>query len=282
MITTLPCKIVGMSNEEYHSLSEFDNRSLIHAVKKGGGEAQLWLDKGRRLFNGNAATAKGSEFDDIVTGMLNGKSFDDLVVVPPADVLDSTGGRRGNAYKAWAAEQTGVICTFEQMSQYRTMVDSMMGNDAVHRTCWAPTVETQPSVFFELDGHKLRCRPDACTQALWWDLKTTSMPWDRIYRSVIDYGYDMQEALYVAGAEALGMETFRMPFVFVQTMPPYACRAFLLPEEMVANARARLRSVLEQIRLRRSTGMYMPEESREIVELEIPQWALREEEEVVL
>ena len=280
-IGQLPCKIVGLSNQEYHSLREFDGRSFFHAVETSDGVSQLWLDKGRSLWNGNSATTLGSQFDDLVTGMLGGKTFDDLVVVPPAEVLDARGAKSGKAYKEWAAGQTGVICTADQRDQFRLMVDNMLGNDAVY-ALWHETTETQVSVFFELHGHKCKVRPDACTPSRWWDLKTTSHGWDRIYRSVVDYGYDMQEALYVSGAVALGMDPFRMPFVFVQTVPPYGCRAFYLPEEMVANAQQRLNSVMEQVRLRRATGMYMPAEANEIVELEVPRWALKKEEEVVL
>lgn len=277
----LPCKIVGMPNEEYHSLREFDGRSFFHSVEKNDGEAQLWMDKGLSLWGGNSATSKGSDFDALVTGVLEGKRFEDMCVTPPADVLDARGARSGKAYKEWAAGQTGVICTADQREQFSRMLDNMLGNEAVY-ALMKETTEAQVSVFFELSGHKCKVRPDACTPTRWWDLKTTSHGWDRIYRSVVDYGYDMQEALYVSGAVALGMDPFRMPFIFVQTVAPYGCRAFYLPEEMVANAQQRLNSVMEQVRLRRATGMYMPAEANEIVELEVPRWALKKEEEVVL
>jgi hypothetical protein len=280
-ITELPCRVVGMPNQEYHSLREFDGRSFLHAVDRFGGEAQLWMDKGRSLFGGNSSTTVGSLFDEIVTGVLQGKKFADLVVVPPEDVLGANGSRSTKAYKEWAASQTGIVCSADQRDMFRCMLDAMCGHDAVY-SLMQRTKRTQTSVFFEIDGHKLKVRPDAETDEVWWDLKTTSHGWDRIYRSAVDYGYDMQEALYVAGAIAMGYVPFRMPFVFVQTTPPYACRAFYLPEQMVENARERLRSVMEQVRLRRSTGMYMPAEVNEITELEVPKWALSQEEEVVL
>lgn len=283
-IDKLPCKIAGIPNEVYHGseLKEFASRSFVHAVERSDGEAQLWLDKGRSLWNGNSATSLGSQFDDLVTRLLEGKPFDEVVVCPPAAVLDARGARSGNKYREWAAEQTGVICTVDQRDQFRWMWDAMCGNDEVFHQLISKTNETQISVFFEVDGHKCKNRPDACTPSVWWDLKTTSHSWDRIYRSVIDYGYDLQAAFFDFAAEALGMEPFRTPFVFVQTVPPYGCRAFVLPEEMVANAKQRVRSALEQIRLRRSTGEYMPVEANEITELEIPRWALKQEEEVVL
>ena len=283
-IDKLPCKIAGIPNEVYHGpeLKGFVSRSFLHAVERADGEAQLWLDKNRSLWNGSASTSLGSQFDQLVTGLLEGKQFDELVVCPPAAVLSESGTRSGNKYKEWAATQSGVICTEDHRDQFRWMWESMCANDAVFQTLIRKTTETQISAFFEVDGNPCKVRPDACTPELWWDLKTTSHGWDRIYRSVIDYGYDLQAAYFDFDAEALGMEPFRTPFVFVQTVPPYGCRAFVLPEEMVANAKQRVRSTLEQIRLRRSTGEYMPVEANEITELEIPRWALKQEEEVVL
>jgi hypothetical protein len=144
------------------------------------------------------------------------------------------------------------------------------------------TNETQVSAFFELNGHRCKVRPDGCTPALWWDLKTTSSTWDKVYRSAIDFGYAEQEWLYVQGAKALGMDHFRMPFVFVQTMAPYGVHVFYLPTEIVEEAGLRMTRVMEEVRLRRETGVYESADSGEITELQFPAWAKRQEEEVVI
>lgn len=277
----LPAAVVGLSNAAYHAAREYDGRSFLEAVRKHGGEVQLWMDKGYPLFGGNAATTKGSEFDEIVTGVLDGKSFDSLVCVPPDEVLGANGSRSTKAYKEWAAAQTGVCVTADQKWQYQQMLDAMRGNDAVYQLM-EQTIRTQRSVFFEAYGHKLKVRPDAETPELWWDLKTTSATWDRVFRSVLDYGYASQAWLYTEGAKALGYGDFRMPFVFVQTMAPYSCRAYYLPEELVAEAGKQLVSVMEEVRLRRSTGMYMPADAGQIQEMAMPAWAMRTEEVVEL
>ena len=279
--TKLPLAVGGMTNEAYHAKKEFDGRSFLCSVLKYGGEAQLWMDMGYSLFGGNSATTTGSEFDEIVTRVLGGKRFDDVVVVAPEEVLGSNGSRNTKAFREWAAEQTGIICTPDTKWKYGKMLDSMRGNDAVY-ALMCKTVRTQFSYFFELDGHKVKVRPDAETDDCWWDLKTTSASWDRIYRSVLDYGYAHQEWLYVEGAKAFGHEHHRMPFVFVQTMPPFSCRAFYLPEALVQEAGRQLIGVMDEVRLRRSTGVYRPADSNEIQELEVPAWALKQEEVVEL
>jgi hypothetical protein len=282
-ITELPCKVIGMSNAEYHGNKQFDSRSFLHSVSRFGGEAQLWMDKGNSLWGGNAATTKGSEFDQIITDVLGGRRFDDCIVVPPDEVLGANGSRSTKAYKEWAAEygKSSVVCTAETKLQYSQMYDNLLGNEASYELI-KETTETQVSVFFDLDGHLLKVRPDACTPTRWWDLKTTSQPWDRLFRSVMDYGYAEQAWLYTEGAKAIGYEPFRMPFVFVQTAPPYRVRVRTIPEQMVEQAGQRLISVMEQVRLRRSTGLYVPADADVIQDLEIPAWAMKQEEEVAI
>lgn len=284
IINELPTKVVGMSNREYRDQTAFDSRSFLHTVAKHGGEVQQWLDSGKVYWGGNSATSKGSEFDTIVTEILGGKTFADVVVTPPDEVLGANGTRNTKAYKEWHAEhyrEGVVIATTDQAQVYQYMLNGMYENDACYELM-SKTTETQVSVFFSLDGHLLKTRPDACCTDKWWDLKTTSHSWDQLFKSARDYGYYEQEWLYVESAKAIGLSAFRMPFVFVQTTPPYRTKVFYLPESLVEAAGRRMLNVMEEVRLRRSTGMYMPADANEITELVVPAWASKEEEYVSL
>jgi hypothetical protein len=261
-------KVIGMPAAEYFS-HKADSRSFLCAVEKWGGPAQQWLDSGRSLFGGNSATRLGTKFDTLVMGLCEGKDVEGQLAIPPASVLSSNGARRGKAYDEWKASLSADVIdtTDDEAVTLKTMADHLLANPAA-RALVEQTTETQVSVFFDIDGHELKVRPDGCTPSIWWDLKSTSATWDRLYRSVVDYGYAQQEWLYVRGAMAVGLEHFRMPFVFY------------LPEQFVAEAGQRLIRVMEEVRLRRSTGVYMPADHGTITELEIPAWA-RQVEEVV-
>lgn len=276
-ISELPTKVIGMSNLAYRSETRFDSRTTIHTVAKHGGEAQEWIDSGNTFWGGNAATSTGSEFDQLITWVLEGRSLESQIAVPPEAVLGKGGSRSTNAYKDWAAQQTGVICTEEKRWQYVKMYDRMRENAACCELM-DETTETQASVFFEHQGHLLKVRPDAGSNRRWWDLKTTSHYWNDLFRSVMSYGYAEQEWLYVLGAMAVGLPHFRMPFVFVQTIPPYRTRVFYIPEQLVENAGKRMLNTLEMMQLRRSTGQYLPEDAGEIQEMYLPNWAMKEEE----
>jgi hypothetical protein len=280
---SLPQKIIGMSNADYFAHTGFVGRSYLHSCAKGGGEAQRWMDMGYSLFGGNSATRTGSKFDAIVTGICEGKKLTDILAIPPENVLASNGARRGKAYDEWKAraEARGLVdCNAEEGWQLEKMVEHLLANPAARKLI-EETTETQVSVFFELNGHRCKVRPDGCTPSMWWDLKSTSATWDRVYRSAVDYGYPEQEWLYVQGAKALGMDHFRMPFVFVQTMAPYACHCFYLPTDIVEEAGLRMTRVMEEVRLRKETGVYDSADAGEITELQFPAWAKRQEEEVI-
>lgn len=281
---SLPKKVIGMSNVDYHAQNDFDSRSFLVRVMKGGGPVQKWMDEGRSIWDGNAATSLGSDFDALVTGVCEGRSIDDMLVIAGSEVLTSNGQRRGAKWEEFLAKCLAggkIPCNEEHAFKLRTMVESLLANPA-GRQCVEETNETQVSVFFELNGHRLRVRPDGCTPNYWWDLKSTSSEWDTLFRSIFSYGYGEQEWLYVQAAMALGMDHFRMPFVFVHSVPPFDCKVFYLPEDVVAEAGKRMEQTMEMVRLRRQTGEYMPADHGEITELSIPQWARKQEEEVVL
>ena len=280
-IKELPTKVIGMSNQDYRAQNDFDSRTFLKTVATYGGEVQQWLDSGHTFWGGNAATAKGSDFDAIVTGILEGKKFEDMVVVPPDSVLGSNGSRSTKAYREWAANQTAIPVSEKERWEYTQMLNAMYANEAAN-ALMNETVETQASVFFELDGHLLKVRPDAGCPSRWWDLKSTSHQWDSLFKSAREYGYYEQEWLYVEGAKAIGLPHHRMPFVFVQTVAPFGCRVRYLPEELVAAAGRRMLNTMEEVRLRRSTGIYMPADANDITELEVPAWAKKEEEYVEL
>jgi len=281
---SLPRKVIGMSSADYFAQNDFVSRTFACDVLKGGGETQKWLDAGCSLRTTTGAMTLGTNFDSLVMGVCAGKSFADLVQVPPPDVLTSNGQRRGKAYEDWRdrAKAKGIIdCNAEDAWRLEQMLEHLLENKQARRLV-EQTTETQVSVFFEINGNRCKVRPDGCTPHLWWDLKTTSSDWDRLHFSVDQYGYAEQEWFYCCGAQAIGYREFRMPFVFVQTIPPFGCRVRYIPEEFVREAGLRMARVLEEIRLRRETGVYESADADEITEIVMPKWRLKQEEEVVV
>lgn len=273
-LDALPAKIVGMSNADYRAADGF-SRSYLHAVATQGGDAQKWMDLGHPLVPPSNSLRLGTMFDTVVEGVCRGGNIDDMICVPPVEVLAKDGSRRGKAYDEWAANVSGIVCNQDTEFRLRSMVESLLSH-SVARKLVEDTTETQVSVFFNYGRHRVKVRPDACTKAIWWDLKSTSSKWGGIHRSVVDYGYAEQEWLYVEGAKAIGYDHHRMPFVFTQTEPPHGTRVFYIPEDLVAAAGVRMVNTMEIASLRISSGDY--EDSGEIEEMLFPKWVSREEE----
>lgn len=274
VVSELPAKVAGMSMSEYLK-HPADSRSFICSVMDHGGEVQRFLEDGFSIFSGNAGTTLGSQFDRLMEGVIGGKGIGEQLRIPPEEVLGKNGSRATNTYKEWAAKQTdGIVCSSEEAWKFQRMFDSVRS----HAAAWdlvQSTTETQMSCFGLVDNHPVKVRPDAGNAELWWDLKTTSAPWSQLARSVKAYHYGEQEWLYVAVARELGMDHFRMPFLFVSTVPPFSCNVYLLPEDYVQECGARMKAAMELIRLRRETGEYLPLTHGTVQELEIPDWVRR-------
>lgn len=273
-----PMRVDGMPMSEYLAQKGYDSRSSICQVMEGGGEVQLFQDGGGAMFSGNSATKTGTKVDDLVMRKLAGQDPLAMLRIPPADVLGSNGSRSTKAYKEWAAEQTDcIVCSESEADLWRRMLEALEANESASELMRL-TTRTQTSYFAEIDNHPVKVRPDAECQDLWWDLKTTSSSWRKLAYSVRDYHYGEQEWLYREVAKVFGVPHFRMPFVFVQTVPPYGCRVFLLPEDYVEECGVRMRATMELMRLRRSTGEYLPLDAGEVQELAMPDWVRRVEE----
>jgi hypothetical protein len=280
-----PCLVEGMSNPDYQAMNDHLSRSFIHSVSEYGPEALRFLDEGHSLFNGSRATSIGSNFDDLIMAVIAGKSFSDAVAKSDPNVLSPTGRRTGKKYTEWRDEQRKlgkIVVSADDEFQLRHMYDSLLRHPTAVKLV-ADTKRSQLSAFFMFQGEPCRVRPDGVVELdheepLWWDLKTTSSTWDTLYKSIFRFGYAAQEYFYKQASYQLGWPEYRMPFIFVQTVPPYSCRVYHIPEEVVADAGAKIINTIAEIRLRRKTKMYMPSVAEGIVELEVPEFARKHEE----
>lgn len=99
----------------------------------------------------------------------------------------------------------------------------------------------------EQTGARLRCRPDWMTSAGGFivDVKTTksAAPQD-FAKSIADYGYHQQEAFYVDGLAAQGIEA---DFIFfaVEVTYPYLCSVVKLPADAVTLGRSLNRAAID-------------------------------------
>lgn len=266
-----------LTNDAYHGEKQHASRSTVHQIYRYGGRGQWLLEQGRKLVSMNSGLKIGSWFDAYWEAKALGDDVSKLFVCAPSDVLAADGSRRGKAYTDWAKAQEGMIVTQDDIDLLELMWSGVEACEAavyyLHETS-----DTQRSVFWvDRNGHKRKSRFDGQTASLIYDVKTTSSQWDVVYKSFIDYGYLWQAGWYSDAAYQIGYEPFNMPFIVVQTVPPYETRVFTMPSDMVDAARTQIDQTLDAIRLRKETGEYLPADYGVEQEMVFPAWVWKKE-----
>jgi hypothetical protein len=140
--------------------------------------------------------------------------------------------KRGKVWTepAEAAEAAGKIAlTAKEWAQVTAMRDSVMAHDVAGPLFTGHRPEH--SVFWEEDGLKLKCRPDAWRDDLLVDLKTTVSADPRDFgKTAYNFGYHQSAAHYQDGVRTVAGETLPFIFVLVEKAAPYLVSVVELDE----------------------------------------------------
>jgi hypothetical protein len=111
------------------------------------------------------------------------------------------------------------------------------------------------------------------------DLKTTcDASREAFERSIWTYGYYLQAAFYLNGAQALGLPADYFTFIAVEKEPPYAVAVYHLRGEVIDAGREELKPLMATYAKCIETGVW-PGYAAEAVEIGVPAWAWRRLEE---
>jgi hypothetical protein len=256
--------IPNMPNDEYHGRKSHVSRSQASRYRGlRGGRAQRYEEvKGGKLFEGNAGTSFGTLVDSAFEAEARGLDWRTRCAVAPPGVLTSNGQRRGNAFQEWKASlpADAIECSAADFIKIGDIVESLKEHKIARRLLESIT-HTQYSVFWrDEDGHDRKSRPDGLNDDEWFDLKTTSSEWHELKYSFRRFAYDWQAAWYTDSAIAAGWKPFTFRFVVVQTFAPYDVEVLSLDEEDLVRARFEIKQTLNDIKQRRETGVYVPDE----------------------
>ncbi len=167
-----------------------------------------------------------------------GAAFHIAVLEPEkleAGVTRGPDDRRGNKWKdalAAAAEIKSLLLTADEYDTLLAARDALQKNPDVAELLAGDTVREE-SVFW-IDGEtsiKCKARPDLInrTKRLQVDLKTTqSAAAFDFAKSVVAYGYHLQEAMYRDGYRNYGQMMDDFIFIAVEKTPPFASAVYRL------------------------------------------------------
>ena len=208
-----------------------------------------------------------------------GEAFLGTLISPPAKILTAT-GLVGKEAEKWAKNEAPAGSTVvgpKERAQILAEVAAILANPAAAELIGAIT-EREISIRWETaDGHRLKCRADAVTDACFIDLKTTRdadilSDW---WRSCLNFRYHLQCAWYMRGMEAFGMTPTPLRFIVISTALPHDCQVVTLPPAVIAEGERLMDVALADLRLREDLDWWLPDQHGEVIELPFPAHALR-------
>ena len=275
------------------SLSFSEALADYHADREWWSKSQLWTlyDQGPEFFHArylagslnhtpSAAMERGTRAHEWAE---NPEAWWDRVVEIPASSLGKD-GRWTKAtdeffFKAKSEREDCIPLSAEDIADYKQQFQKLLDN-ATFRALSEETEHREFSIRWQdtITGTKLRCRPDACTETVMWDLKTTrdKNPQKTFWKAVVDYGYAFQQVLYTEGARAAGINVKQFVFMVTSTVAPFRCHAVVLPEQLVDQARRQVRTVVADLGNRIALEDWQPEDGGQITTLFVPKWITKE------
>lgn len=181
-----------------------------------------------------------------------------------------------DVWEEWQQNNAGRnILTSDQWKQLHAMREGLMKNPTAVKLLYGKSGGKAEQSIYWTDpetGLLCRIRPD-WLRANWMpvDLKTSADASEEGFKkSVAQWRYDVQEAMYLDGIEAhTGRRPACMPFVVVETKPPYLCAVYILGGTYTAIGLGQMREDLNTLRQCIDTDSW-PGYSSEAIEIEAP------------
>lgn len=269
MKITEPGLVRDLPNETYHEQAEWVSSSMLKALiperyKTGG--SQDALDFGTLFHTAVLEPENLAEYVALDAAKIAG---DNPKTGRPYDAPQMTA--KFKAAAAEAAQDGRKVITQEWMDQALAMREAVVAHETANELLFNRDGLAEESAFAEVDGIKCRARFDKRIPGVILDLKSTSgKPGkESIAKSVIEYGYDLSAAHYLAVAEVLDLDAQAFGFVFVSKAEPYYVTVCDLDEAFLARGRA-LRALAID-RHRRAVDAY--EGASGFLTLDLPRWA---------
>lgn len=202
------------------------------------------------------------------------------VVVVPEEFLGADGRllKKGAEWRA-TLDPEAIVLKQAEVESYRAQFHRISKN-AIYQQLTDATEHREFSVRWQCPatGLQLRCRPDAATEYAIWDLKTTrdKDPLKTFHKSVHEYGYGFQAAMYLRGVRAAGFNPTQFIFVVTSTTPPFECEAVELPEAYLLQADRQVTETCRDLKSRLLLDHWERAEHGQLTELWMPHWTMED------
>lgn len=258
----------GVSGDEYHSAEGVSKTGLWTIHTKTPAHFMYGERKDSNAFSMGEA---------VHVAILEPNRFELSFTRGPAD-------RRGNKWKdaeAYAAS-TGMICLTENDYDDALLIrDASHAHPIVQKITSGAMVETVGVAIDEQTGVLVKCKPDLYHPelALIGDLKSSvDGSADAFAKSIINYGYHFQEAMYSDVWQAAGGgEVAGFIFIVVEKTAPFLVSVFELEPRVVAAGHDAYRAALAKYAECEKADKW-PGYSETVQRLDAPEWFYRQQE----
>jgi exodeoxyribonuclease VIII len=214
-----------MTNQEYHSKTDFLSKSLLDQLHKSPAHFQAYIQGEKK------EPTASMVFGSLVHSVLFDQ--DDFAIMPSCDRRTKEGKMLYEAFLE-TSEGKELIVTSEQHEQALLIAQSV----AKHPKASALLSEgvAEIPVFGQLGGMPAKCKPDFHNTKfnVLVDLKTTNDASPTEFaKSVWNFRYHVQAAMYMDLTNAK-----RFFFIAVEKEAPFNCEIYELDEESIAIGRA--------------------------------------------
>jgi hypothetical protein len=264
--------LTDLPNDDYHADQHFLSSSRLKA----------YLPERYKTGGSQEALDFGTLFHTVVLEPDNLGEYVALDADKIGVKADGTPAQNPTMTAAWKravaeVEQDGKkVIAQQDLDRAFAMRDAVAGHDTAARLLFSEDGRSELSAFaVDEDGIRHKARFDRHIPGVIVDLKSTSGKPGResLARAVIDYGYDLSAAHYLAVAELLGIDVQAFAFVFVAKEPPYYVTVCDLDDAFLDRGRA-----LRAKAIRRHTDPTEPayEGATGFLTIPAPPWATRE------
>lgn len=217
---------------------------------------------------------------------LEPETFDDEYVhMPKVDRRTREGKAVYEAFLERAGSRT--ILSYDEVETVVGMRNALMANPTAKKLV---EIGQKEQSFFWTNPRTnldLKCRPDIYITGngpdLIVDLKsTTSSDTKSFTNECLRCGYDVQSSMYIEGLKTVYPDAeFTFMFIAVEKNPPYAVNVMEMSRDMVEYGKVRFEELLMKYQECRASGNWygFNGADNEINKIELPAWAIKEEEE---
>lgn len=278
--------IDGIPNADYHAMPSVSNSMLGDALESMELFHARYIARTMPRKKTTDAMAFGTLVHDAVL-----LGIENTAVVCPDEVLDKRGYRTGKAFEEFAAANAGKSLLKRDgdygYANLRSTVEAILSHPTAKKLLDKKDAAIEQSILWtdEPTGLECRCRPDI-RQKGWFsliaDIKTTTDIGRRAVATKIhDFGYDRQCAFYRNGVYELTGEWLHFVFIFAEVTPPFRVRCYDLDDRdghAMQKGFEDMRAALDKIAAAKESGVWTDAGWDEILTIDLPNWAYRQNE----